>query len=322
MTMPEVLTIPGIHHITAICGDPQRNIDFYAGFLGLRLVKRTVNFDDPTTYHFYYGDGVGSPGTIITFFPWILPPGVTAQGRQGTGQVTSIPFWIPETAVDFWVDRLAGAGVDFQGPEVRFGEPVISFRDPDGIPLELVARPGGVLRAPWEHGPVPAEYGIRAFAGATFSLASHEATARLLTETMGFRAVGQEGPRLRFQIGDGPDAAMIDLLQEPEKGRRRMGIGTVHHIAWRTPSREQEEAWQRVLAELGFQVTPVLDRKYFQSIYFREPGGVLFEMATDPPGFTVDETPEELGSDLQLPPWLEPRREQIVAKLPEVRMPE
>lgn len=315
------LRMPGIHHITAICGDPQRNIDFYVGLLGLRLVKKTVNFDDPGSYHLYYGDGLGSPGTIMTFFALVLSPMATAKAGQGTGQITATPFWIPEASVDFWVDRLAAAAVDFHGPETRFGETVISLLDPDGLPLELVGRAGGTLRAPWEKGPVPTEHAIRGFAGATLSLAGYERTARLLTDTMGFRETGSESARFRFQAGEGKDAAMIDLLCQPEGDPGRMGIGAVHHIAWRTPSREQQEQWRRALADAGFDVTPVLDRNYFESVYFREPGGVLFEIATDPPGFTVDEEPEELGSHLKLPPWLEPRRESIEARLPEVRVP-
>jgi catechol 2,3-dioxygenase-like lactoylglutathione lyase family enzyme len=313
--------IPGIHHITAICGDPQRNLDFYMGLLGLRLVKKTVNFDDPGSYHLYYGDGLGSPGTIMTYYAWILPPTVTARARQGTGQITATPFSIPEASLDFWVDRLASAGVDFDGPGPRFGEPVISLVDPDGLPLELVARGGGTPRAPWREGPVPVEHAIRGFAGATLCLDGYERTAKLLTETMGFREAGQEGSRFRFQVGEGDDAAMVDLHCQPEGDPGRMGIGAVHHIAWRAPSAELQREWRRVLAAAGLDVTPVLDRNYFESIYYREPGGVLFEIATDPPGFTVDESPEELGTHLKLPPWLEPRRERLEARLPELRTP-
>jgi catechol 2,3-dioxygenase-like lactoylglutathione lyase family enzyme len=313
--------IPGIHHITAICGDPQRNLDFYTGLLGLRLVKKTVNFDDPGTYHLYYGDGLGTPGTILTFFAWILPPVVTAQARQGTGQITATPFRIPATSLDFWVDRLAAAGADFEGPEERFGEPVVSLLDPDGLPLELVARAGGVPRAPWAEGPIPAEHAIRGFSGATLCLSGYEKTAELLTGTMGLREVGQEGSTFRFQVGEGEEAAMIDLHCQPEGEPGRMGIGAVHHIAWRTPSAEAQLEWRRVLAGTGLDVTPVLDREYFTSIYYREPGGVLFEIATDEPGFTVDEPPEELGTHLKLPPWLEPRRERIEARLPLLRRP-
>lgn len=313
--------MPGIHHISAICSDPQRNLDFYTGLLGLRLVKKTVNFDDPGSYHLYYGDGLGSPGTIMTFFAWVLPPTVQANARQGTGQIIATPFWIPESSRDFWVDRLAAAGVEFDGPEERFGESVMSLIDPDGLPLELVARPGSELRAPWREGPVPLEHAIRGFSGATFCLSGYERTARLLTDTMGFREVSQEGSRFRFQVGEGQDAAMIDLVCQPQANPGRMGIGAVHHIAWRTPSPEAQREWRRLLVEAGMDVTPVLDRNYFESIYYREPGGILFEIATDPPGFTADESPEELGMHLKLPSWLEPRRERLEARLPELRLP-
>jgi glyoxalase family protein len=313
--------IPGIHHITAICGDPQRNLDFYSGLLGLRLVKKTVNFDDPGSYHLYYGDGTGSPGTILTFFAWMLPPMVSAQARQGTGQVTATPFSIPPESLDFWIDRFAGAAVDFQGPEERFGTSVVSLLDPDGLPLELVARAGIAPREQWQSGPVPTKHAIRGFAGATLCLAGYERTARLLTDTLGLHHVGQEGSRFRFRAGEGEGAAMIDLHCQPDGEAGRMGIGAVHHIAWRTPSDEGQREWRRVLAAAGLDVTPVLDRQYFQSIYFREPGGVLFEVATDPPGFTVDEPPARLGTELKLPPWLESRRARIEARLPDLRPP-
>ncbi len=319
MAGPSVTRMPGIHHITAICGDPQRNVDFYAGVLGLRLVKKTVNFDDPGTYHLYYGDGLGSPGTIMTFFAWILPPLVNARTRQGTGQVTATPFWILPSSVDFWVDRLVAADVDFDVPETRFGESVISFLDPDGLPLELVARPDGAVRAPWEDGPVPLEHAIRGFAGATLCLGGYEQTASLLTGTMGFRKVGEEGSRFRFQVGEGNDAAMIDLHCQPEGEPGRMGVGAVHHIAWRARTPEEQLEWRRVLIAAGRDVTPVLDRNYFTSVYYREPGGVLFEIATDAPGFTVDEPAKELGTHLKLPSWLEPRRERLEARLAQLR---
>lgn len=321
MNGPTGPRMPGIHHVTAIGGDPQRNLDFYVGLLGLRLVKKTVNFDDPGTYHLYYGDGLGSPGTIMTFFAWILPPTVQARARQGTGQISATSFWIPEASVDFWVDRLAAAAVDFRGPEPRFGEPVLALRDPDGLPLELVARAGSTLRAPWEAGPVPVEHAIRGFAGATLCLAGYEKTAALLTEIMGLREVASEGSRFRFQVGEGGDAAMIDLHCQPEGEPGRMGIGAVHHIAWRARTPEEQREWRRVLTQAGLDVTPVLDRNYFESIYYREPGGVLFEIATDAPGFTRDEAPDALGTRLMLPPWLEPRRERLEARLPELRLP-
>jgi glyoxalase family protein len=313
--------VPGIHHITAICGDPQRNVDFYVGVLGLRLVKRTVNFDDPGSYHLYYGDGVGSPGTIMTFFAWLLPPLVTARARQGTGQICATPFLVPATSLDYWTDRLAAAAIDFDGPEARFDEDVISLLDPDGLPLELVGRADAQPRTPWPDGPVSAQHAIRGFAGATLCLDGYEKTARLLTDVMGLRPSGEEGSRYRFRVGDGSDAAMIDLLCRPEAEAGRMGIGAVHHIAWRAPAADTQQQWRAMLAVAGYDVTPALDRKYFESIYYREPGGVLFEIATDPPGFTIDESPAELGSTLMLPSWLEGRRASIEARLPELRVP-
>ncbi len=315
------LAIPGIHHVTAICGDPQRNLDFYSGLLGLRLVKKTVNFDDPGTYHLYYGDGLGTPGTILTFFAWILPPAVTARGRQGTGQVSSTGLLVPSGSLDFWIDRLAAAAVDFHGPEERFDERAISLKDPDGLPLEIVARDSPPERRHWSEGPIPVEHAIRGFAGITLALSGYESTAALLTGSMGMRETGNEGPRFRFRVGDGDDQASVDLLCQPEGEPGRMGIGAVHHIAWRARTAQEQLEWRRILSELGFDVTPVLDRRYFTSVYFREPGGVLFEIATDEPGFTVDETPEELGSRLQLPPWLEPRRARLEARLPALRAP-
>ncbi|HSA54254.1 MAG TPA: ring-cleaving dioxygenase [Gemmatimonadaceae bacterium] len=312
--------VPGIHHVTAICGDPQRNIDFYTGLLGLRLVKKTVNFDEPTTWHLYYGDALGTPGTILTFFAWILPPMVQANARQGAGQVTAVPFRIPDASLDFWITRLAAAAVSFDGPEQRFGEQVVSLHDPDGLPLELVARGAGAPRAPWSS-VVPDEHALRGFAGATLSLNGYERTAALLTATMGLREVAREGSRFRFAAGEGDNAVRIDLHCQPESEPGRMGIGAVHHIAWRAPSADAQRAWRDVLVQSGFDPTPVLDRRYFQSVYFREPGGVLFEIATEGPGFTVDEPGDSLGAQLMLPPWLEARRAFLEARLPVVRPP-
>jgi len=314
-------SLAGIHHITAICADPQRNVDFYAGVLGLRLVKKTVNFDDPSSYHLYYGDGMGSPGTIMTFFAWLLPPGVTARARQGTGQVAATPFWIPPQSLDFWVDRLASAAIDFGGPEPRFDEQVITLTDPDRLPLELVARDGAPAAAAWRDAPVAAEHAMRGFAGATLDLNGYERTATLLTATMGLRQGAAEGSRFRFAIGDDHGPAAIDLLCRPEAQAGRIGIGAVHHIAWRASSPEAQLRWRSRLASAGLDVTPVLDREYFRLTYFREPGGVLFEIATDGPGFAVDEPIDELGTHLRLPPWLESRRSGIEARLPDIRTP-
>ncbi len=311
-------TIPGIHHITAIASDPQRNLDFYTGVLGLRLVKLTINFDDPGTYHFYFGDEQGRPGSILTFFPW---PGVP-RGRRGTGEVTTIGFAVPTGALGYWSARLQREGVQTKGPLPRFDEQVLSFSDPDGLSLELVEQPEAVLRSAWAAGPVPAEVAIRRFSGVTLSELDYAETAALLGETFGFRATRQEGNRYRYEVGMGTDRALIDILEEPETLRGQLAAGSVHHIAWRAPTDEQQLAWRQDLLKLGLHVTAVRDRQYFHSIYFHEPGGVLFEIATDPPGFATDETPANLGTGLKLPPWLEPQRAQLEKRLPRLRLPE
>lgn len=309
--------ILGIHHITAIAGDPQRNLDFYAGVLGLRLVKLTVNFDDPGTYHLYYGDGVGHPGTILTFFPW---PGAP-KGRRGTGQVTETGFAIPETAIGFWAARLAERGIAFQGPLERFGEKVISFSDPEGMKLELIATKAAPNDRAWQAGPVPAEFAIRGFHSATLCQPDHKGTASLLTDTLGFKLVAQDGNRYRYAVDSGEAASVVDLLRAPDERPGRVLVGTVHHIAWRTADDRQQGEWLRELTGLHYGVSPVMDRKYFHSIYFREPGNILFEIATDLPGFSVDEAQEELGSHLVLPAWMEPERARLETVLPPLRLP-
>ena len=309
--------ILGIHHITAIAGDPQANIDFYSGTLGLRLVKLTVNFDDPGTYHLYYGDGAGTPGTILTFFPWPKAP----RGRHGTGQVTGTAFAIPANAVSYWTAQLKEHGVSFLGPLERFGNDVVSFADPDGMRIELIAGASVNDERAHRSGPVPLSYAIRGFHSATLSEEGYQKTAELLTQTMGFKLVGQEGNRFRYAAASGGPGALIDVLCAPEEGRGSVLAGTVHHIAWRTPDDAQQREWLGEITRLGYNVSPVMDRKYFHSIYFREPGGILFEIATDSPGFAVDEPPEQLGTSLVLPPWLEPRRAQLEAVLPPLRLP-
>lgn len=309
--------ILGIHHITAIAGDPQANIDFYSGTLGLRLVKLTVNFDDPTTYHLYYGDGAGSPGTIMTFFPW---PGAP-RGRHGAGQVTHTAFAIPVGAVSYWTGRLARHDIRFLGPVQRFGEEVISFGDPDGLKIELVATARVDAGRAYRGGAVPIEYAIHGLHSATLSETVHQRTAALLTGTMGFRLADQEDNRFRYAASSGAPGATVDILSVPEEPRGSVLAGAVHHIAWRTPNDAQQREWHTEIARLGYNVSPVMDRKYFHSIYFREPGGILFEIATDSPGFAVDEPPERLGEALVLPAWLEASRPQIEAALPPLRLP-
>jgi glyoxalase family protein len=311
--------IEGIHHVTAIARDPQANVDFYAGVLGLRLVKKTVNFDDPGTYHFYYGDEAGTPGTIMTFFPWPL----AKRGTQGAGQTTATAFSVPEGSLGWWAERLESLGIQHEAPKARpaFDEEVITLLDPDGLKLELVARAGDG-REPWTGGPVPAEHAIRGFEGVTLTEWNPEVTATVVRDLLGFRPAGEGADRFRFAAGSGGPGTRVDILARPDAPRGQNAAGTVHHVAFRVADDPAQAAWHEELMERGFPVSPILDRQYFHSIYFREPGGVLFELATDPPGFTKDEPVETLGSSLRLPPWLEPDRQRIEAILPAIELRE
>lgn len=309
--------IPGIHHVTAICDDPQQNIDFYVGLLGLRMVKQTVNFDMPETYHLYYGDELGHPGTILTLFSWPDAP----KGRRGAGQIGTISFSVPPQSLDFWNERLARHNVLVGGPNTRFDERVLSFFDPDGLALELVAHVQTASYDAWKGSSVPAEYAIRGFHSVTLMERRLDHTAALLTGGLGFQRVGKEGNRSRYQVGTEDFATLLDVLELPDAARGTVAVGCVHHIAWRTPTDEQQLAWREKLIALGLQVTPVRDRQYFHSIYFNEPGGVLFEIATDPPGFAIDEPPEQLGTHLKLPPWLEATRPMLEEILPPLHVP-
>jgi len=308
-------TISGIHHITAIAEDPQRNLDFYTGVLGLRLVKVTVNFDDPGSYHLYYGDSHGNPGTILTFFAW---PGAR-RGRHGNSQVTSTAFAIPPGSGQFWLDRLAASGIDFKNSLQRFGEAVIPFADPDGLRLELIETAGADPRHTWTGSAVPPESGVRGFHSATLTETGYQRTADLLTKTMGFRLAGEEENRFRYEVADGGASRTVDLVCAPGGVEGIVAAGTVHHIAWRTANDAEQIEWLGELSKLGYNLSPVMDRIYFHSIYYREPGGILFEIATDPPGFTLDETLDGLGSTLRLPPWLEAHRTRIEAALPPLK---
>jgi len=309
--------IPGIHHVTAIASEPQANIYFYAGILGLRLVKLTVNFDDPGTYHLYYGDGQGHPGTILTFFPW---PGAP-RGRIGTGQATVTAFAVPDESLGYWRARLREHQIEYKEGSSVLGEPTLAFSDPDGLQLELVSVPDANPDRAWEHGTVPVESGIRGFHHVTLCEEGYERTARLLTETMGFRLIHSQGNQFRYSVSAPGTGTMVDLVCMPAGRAGRVAVGTVHHVAWRTPTDEQQLQWRATLSERQYNVTPVIDRKYFHSIYFREPGGVLFEIATDPPGFAIDEPANELGSHLVLPEWLEPSRTELERVLPKVKLP-
>ena len=309
--------LEGVHHITAIAGDPQQNVEFYAGTLGLRLVKRTVNFDDPGTHHLYFGDELGRPGTILTFFPW---PGAP-RGRHGVGQATVVSFSGPHDSLGFWEERLKSRAVRFEMAESAFDEPVLEFSDPDGLQLALVANARKDLGQPWPGGPVPAAHAIRGFHSVALLEQAYEDTDRLLTELMGFRLARAVGHRRRYTAAGGGLAAYVDVVTAPDAPLGHVAVGTVHHVAWRAATDEAQQAWRRRLLDGGLNVTPVRDRQYFRSIYFHEPGGVLFEIATDAPGFTVDEAPEALGGALRLPPWLEPRREALEARLPALHLP-
>jgi glyoxalase family protein len=293
----------GIHHITAIVGDPQENVDFYAGVLGLRLVKKTVNFDDPGTYHLYFGNEGGKPGTIITFFPWAG----ARQGIIGDGQVRVTSYVVPKGAMEFWKERLEKFNVPFTIME-RFGEKSLEFDDPHGLHLEIVEREEGEINTR-NFGGVTPEVAIKGFGGATLLSTQPTKTAELLEKVMGLELVGKEGDFTRYRssadIGN-----IIDLKLTPI-GRGQMGVGTVHHIAWRAVDDEDQLEWQSYVASKGYGVTPVQDRNYFNAIYFREHGEILFEIATDPPGFAHDESQATMGEKLMLPEQYEQHRGQL-----------
>jgi glyoxalase family protein len=307
----------GLHHVTAIAADPQRNADFYTSVLGLRLVKKTVNFDAPDTYHLYYGDEAGNPSTLLTFFPW---PGVPA-GRQGTGLTTATAFSVPPEALGWWQQRLKQLGVPVDELLDRPDEEVLRLRDPDGLVIELVASEGD-SRSGWDGaGDIPADHAVRGLFSVTMSERLLDPTAELLSGMLGMQVGPQESDRTRFTMAGGQPGAVVDVAAR-DGLRGRQAAGTVHHIAFRAPDRDTQARWRQELLDAGIQVTEILDRQYFTSIYFREPGGVLLEIATDQPGFTVDEPLLELGQALKLPPWLEPDREQIAAALPALRVPD
>ena len=318
-----MVTTPGLHHVTAVGGDPGRNAEFYVGTLGLRLVKRTVNHDDTDTYHLYYGDGVGTPGTNVTFFPWT---DAGRRGEFGAGQTRTTAFSIPADSADYWADRLASRGVEYER-ERWSGEVVLRFEDPDGIGLELVAHEGERPGEPWTEGPVPADHQIRGFYGVALAVADLGPTAEVL-EGIGFeraervtadrssgRSPREDDGRVRFDTGADRIGTVVDLV-ETDEPRGRMGVGTVHHVAFELADEAEQRAMRERLAEFGVDATEIIDRKYFQSIYAREPGGVLLEFATPEPGFAVDEDVDSLGEELVLPEWLEDRREEIEASLP------
>lgn len=319
---PSSSDVLGIHHVTAIASDPQRNLDFYMGFLGLRLVKRTVNFDDPETYHLYFGDEAGDPGSIMTFFPW---PGAR-RGRQGVGQVAVTSFAVLPSALGFWIDRFVGHGVAHEAPTQRVAtsgrpERVLSFKDPDGLMLELVAHASAESRSAWGGAPgIAPEHAIRGFHSVTLWADGGDATERVL-ETLGFHAVREEGSTRRFAAGDRGPGTIVDVRTLGGFLRGLGGAGTVHHVAWRVANDEAQLRARDLVIRTGLDPTEVIDREYFHSVYFREPGGILFELATDPPGFTVDEPLDRLGERLMLPPQFETRRADIESVLPPIHLP-
>jgi len=296
----------GIHHITAIAGDPQRNLDFYTEALGLRLVKRTVNFDDPGSYHFYFGDNIGTPGTIMTFFPW---PGAR-RGARGSGQVTVVSFAVPRNSMAFWKERLRATHVTAEEIKGRFGCNALRFLDADGLQLEIVASANEESSS---------ERAIRGFAAPTLEVRSPEKTEKLLTEILGFEFVAEENNRRRFRGGGSNASAEIDLVSS-EAGFGQIAAGTVHHIAFRAADDDEQLKMREQLVARGLNVTPVIDRQYFHSIYFREPNGILFEIATDGPGFLIDEPADALGETLKLPPTYEPKRNEIERALPTIHL--
>jgi glyoxalase family protein len=302
----------GIHHITAFVKNAQETVDFYSGVLGLRLVKKTINFDAPEVYHLYFGNEAGSPGTIITFFPWAT----SRQGRIGGGQVGITTYVVPVGTLRFWEERLVKLSIPFTSVS-RFNEQYVQLADPDGLQLEIVEREEGSL-SKWSFGGVPADKAIKGFGGAVLYSTAPDKTGNVLEQVMGLEKVGQEGDFARFKAtGDLGNLIDINLTAMPLGAG---GSGTVHHIAWRAKNDEDHALWKSHVEERGLHPTPIIDRQYFNAIYFREEGGILFEIATDPPGFAHDESAETMGEKLMLPEWFEGKRDQIVQMLPPIKV--
>jgi glyoxalase family protein len=306
--------VQGLHHITALASDPQKNLNFYAGILGLKLVKKTINFDAPEVYHLYYGNETGSPGTLITFFPY----GDIPRGRKGKGQLTVTSFSISENAIDYWIKRLRKFHIACQPPQQRFEETIIYFEDHDGLGLELVANAKD-MRKGITTGNIPEEYAIRGIYGVTLSEECDARSTSLLVGQMDHTLISEKGNRLRYAVDDLP-GSFVDILCNPDTLMGLPGCGTVHHVAFTTENDATQLEARAKLSEFGLNVTSVLDREYFHSIYFREPGGVLFELATKPPGFTVDEQQTHLGEALKLPPWHEKNRTIIEKNLTPIKL--
>ncbi len=302
----------GIHHITAVAGNPKQNHQFYTKVLGLRLVKKTINFDDPSVYHLYYGNESGDPGSILTFFPWEH----LQDGEPDRGQVVAVSFSIPTGSKAFWLDHLRGHNLEIEEPFSRFGKEVIGLQDPDGLHLELVLDPKINSFEGWSAGPIPQEHTIRGLHGATLAEENHSGAGRLLEDDFGFELTNQLENRYLYET-DADFGSVIEIIDGFDLNGRP-GKGTVHHIAFRVKDEEEQESLRMQLLNKGYYLTEVKDRDYFKSVYFHEPGGILFEIATDPPGFTRDEDLDELGSSLKLPRWLEDERNVIEEELPKL----
>ncbi|MGH7458638.1 MAG: ring-cleaving dioxygenase [Longimicrobiaceae bacterium] len=310
-------SIGGLHHVTCIAGEAQENLDFYAGVLGMRLVKRTVNQDVPDSYHLFYADGEGRPGTDLTFFPWPK----MGPGQSGIGLAQEVQLAVPAGTLEGWQERLERRGVEAGAVEERFGERVLPLRDPHGLRLSLAELLGEREFTPWPQSSVPESEQIRGLHAVRLCERELGPTAAFLTEAMGFEQAGVEDGWRRYQVAGGGSGRALDLKELPGERRGAWGVGSIHHVAWRVADLAAEMALRERVAEHGRRPTPLIDRFWFRSVYFTEPGGALFELATDGPGFTVDEEPEELGERLILPPWLEPRRARIELALPELRAP-
>ena len=306
--------ISGLHHVTAIADDARRNYEFYTQVLGLRMVKRTVNFDDPGTYHFYYGDEIGTPGTILTFFPW---QGI-GQGHTGTGMATDIGYSVPANSLTFWEDRFKRFNVKHGQLQEKFGEQLLPFQDPDGLNLEMIVAANKDNRKQWSTSEVNEDVAIKGFHNITITVRGITGTASILTDIFGYRLLKQDGNRYRFITEAIDSAAIVDIIEAPTLAQGRNAAGTNHHVAFRVKDDNILMEFREKIVQKGMNITPKIDRDYFFSLYFREPGGVLFELATDNPGFTKDETVEQLGSSLKLPKQYEGSRSRIESVLPKL----
>jgi glyoxalase family protein len=304
--------ITGIHHVTAIAGPAQENLDFYAGILGMRLVKKSVNQDDPSTYHLFYADGEGHAGSDLTFFPWAHMP----RGRDGTGLTNEVSLAVPVGSLAYWTERLTQRGVTIGAQETRFAERALPVTDVHGLRFALVETNDAREFTPWSGSPVPVEHQIRGLHTVRISERNRAATEKLLVNGMGFTVAGEEGGWKRYKLGEGGSGRVLDVEELPNVARGAWGTGRVHHVAWRVDDDAAELAARKQLHDVGTQTTEVIDRFWFKSVYFSEPGGALFELATDGPGFEIDESADALGTQLILPPWLEPQRAEIERELP------